>query len=176
MLAEQPSEGGQTQELLVISGALSRVALAAAYRVRRQEPFHALDVSGRCAVALVHVTATDPPRSGRHPNLIAHAVVADCGAYRMSAMAIIIARERRIIPAGITNAVVDGIMPVVIVIGSDSVPAAIVRLERVMRPALAGISASNRDSLAPETQRPYIRRVRVSDARLDCLWCLRLRR
>ena len=94
----------------------------------------------------------------------------------MSAMAIIIARERRIVTAGITNAVVDGVMPVVIVIGSDSVPAAIVRLECVMRPTLAGISASNRDSLAPETQRPYIRRVRVSDARLDCLWCLRLRR
>ena len=91
-------------------------------------------------------------------------------------MAIIIARERRIVPARISNAVVDGIMPVVIVIGGDSVPAAVVRLERVMRPALAGISASNRDSLAPETQRPYIRRVRVSDARLDCLWCLRLRR
>ena len=53
--------------------------------------------------ALVHVTATDPPRSGRHPNLIAHAVVADCGAYRMSAMAIIIARERRIVTAGITD-------------------------------------------------------------------------
>src|SRR6478752_3725977 len=65
-------------------------------------------------------------------------------------------------------------MPVIIVIGSASVPAAIVRLECVMRPTLAGISARNRDSLAPETQRPYIRRVRVSDPRLDCLWCLRL--
>jgi hypothetical protein len=94
----------------------------------------------------------------------------------MSAMAIIIARERRIVTTGITSAIVNGIMPVVIVIGGDSIPAAIVRLERIMRPALAGISASNRDSLAPETQRPYIRRVRVSDARLDCLWCLRLRR
>ena len=93
----------------------------------------------------------------------------------MSAMAIIIARERRIIPARISDAIVNCIVPVVIVIGGDAVPAAVVRLERVMRPALAGISASNRDSLAPETQRPYIRRVRVSDARLDCLWCLRLR-
>ena len=70
----------------------------------------------------------------------------------------------------------NGVMPVVIVIGVDSVPAAIVRLERVMRPANASISAGNRNSLPGETQRPHIRRVRVSDARLDRFRCLRLRR
>ena len=57
----------------------------------------------------------------------------------MSAMAIIVAGERRIVTAGITTAVVNGVVPVVIVIGTNSVPTAIVRLKRVMRPALAGV-------------------------------------
>jgi hypothetical protein len=46
----------------------------------------------------------------------------------MAAMAKVIARERRIVPAGIAAAVMDGVVPVVIVIGIHSVPAAIVRL------------------------------------------------
>ena len=114
--------------------------------------------------------------AGRHADLVAHAVIANCSPDRMRAMANVVARKRRIIAAGISNAVVNGIMPVVVVIGRDSVPAAIVRLERVMCPALTSICAANRDSLASETQRPYIRRVRVSDARLDRLRLLRLRR
>jgi hypothetical protein len=46
----------------------------------------------------------------------------------MRAMAVVIARERRIISAGISNAVVNGVMPVVIVISRDSIPAAVLRL------------------------------------------------
>jgi hypothetical protein len=42
-------------------------------------------------------------------------------------MTVIVARKRRIIAAGISNAVVDGVMPVVVVIGHDSVPAAVMR-------------------------------------------------
>ena len=84
-------------------GSFGRVALAAAYRVRRQEKFHALDVSGRCAVALVHVTATNPFCAGGHPDLVAHAVIANRGAYGMSAMAEIIARERRIVAARVAT-------------------------------------------------------------------------
>src|SRR5207249_1983457 len=63
-----------------------RVSLAAADRVRRKEPFHALDVSGRCSIALVHVTATNPPCARRHPDLVAHAVIADCCPYGMRPM------------------------------------------------------------------------------------------
>ena len=94
-----------------------RVALAAAYRVRRKKPFHALEVSGRCAVALIHVTTSDPFRAGRHPNLIAHAVIANRSPDRMRAMTVVVARKRRIIAARISNAVVNGVMPVIIVIG-----------------------------------------------------------
>jgi hypothetical protein len=141
VLTEQPSEGGQTQELLVISGALSGFAIirGAAYRVGCKEKFHALDVAGWCAVALVHVAATDPLRSGRHPDLITSAIIASRSPYRMSPVTIVVARFWRIVAAGVPYAVVDGIMPVVIVIGVCSVPTTIVRLERVMRPANTGI-------------------------------------
>src|SRR5437899_1435322 len=71
-------------------GSFEWVALPAADRVRRKEPFHALDVSGRCAVPLVYVAAPDPFRAGGHPNLVAHAVVADRSAYGMSAMTVVV--------------------------------------------------------------------------------------
>jgi len=90
-------------------------------------------------------------------------------------MAVIITGERRIVPARVPYAVVDGIVPIVIVIGVLSVPAAIMRLKRVMRPALTGVSSSYRNSLTSETQRPYIGRVCVTDPRLYRLRRLRLR-
>ena len=150
-------------------GSFKRIALAAAYRVRRKKPFHALEVSGRCAVALIHVTATDPFRARRHPDLIAHVVIPNRSPDRMRAMTVVVARERRIIAAGISNAVVNGVMPVVVVIGCDSIPAAVMRLQRVVCPTLTGISAANRNSLASEPQRPDIRRVRVGDVRFNRL-------
>ena len=58
-------------------------------------------------------------------------------------------------------------MPVVIVIGVLSIPAAVVRLERVMRPPNTGIGARNDDILSSETERPDVRCVGVSDSRLD---------
>jgi hypothetical protein len=66
----------------------------AAERVRRQEKFHALDVSGRCAVALIHVTATDPFCAGRHSNLVGSSVVTNRRANGVTSMEEIIARLR----------------------------------------------------------------------------------
>jgi hypothetical protein len=75
---------------------LGRVAFVgrAAERVRREEKFHALNVPGRCAVALVHVTATNPLRTGSHSNLVGAAIVANCRANGVTAMEEIIARLR----------------------------------------------------------------------------------
>ena len=42
----------------------------------------------------------------------------------MRAMTVVVARKRRVIAAGISNAVVNGVMPVIVVIGCDSIPAA----------------------------------------------------
>ena len=141
--------------------------MAAAYRIRRQEEFHALDVSGRRAIALIHIAASDPLGAGRHPDLVTHAVVTDRRARGVAAMEKVVARERRIVPAWIACAVVDAVMPVIIVIGIHSVPPAIVRLQRVMRPANAGVCTRHNNSLPGEPLRPDLRRVCVIDARLN---------
>src|SRR4029077_3697716 len=146
----------------------------AAYRIRREKKFHALDISGRCAVALIHVAATDPLRAWRHSDLIAHAIIADCRAYGMGPMPVVIARRVRVVTAGVASAVVNRIMPVVIVVGHCSAPAAIVTLKRVMRPANARISGSDHESPAGKSTRPHLRRVRIIDVRLNRIGSLRL--
>ena len=82
-------------------GSSQWIALAAADRIRRKKPFHALEVSVRCAVALVHVAAADPFRAGRHTDLIARAVVANRSANRVSAMATVVARKGESFPHGL---------------------------------------------------------------------------
>ena len=157
-----------------------RVALAwiAAHRVRRQEKFHALD--GMWPVcrqpSCVYHTAGDPLCAGRHPDLVASTVVADLSASGVAAVTVVVARHRRVVAARVADAVMNGVMPVVIVVGGLSVPAAVVRLKRVMRPANTGIGASNHNSLAGETELPDLRRVRVIDSWFDRLRYPRLRR
>ncbi len=157
-------------------GSSEWIALPAAYWIRRQEPFHALDVSGRRAITLIHITTADPLCAGGHPDLIAHAIVANRGPHRMRAMTVVITRERRIVSTGISGAVMDRVMPIVIVIGHDSVPATVVRLKRVVRPALAGISSGDGNSLTPKSEPPHIRSVRICNARFNGRRILRLRR
>jgi hypothetical protein len=149
-------------------GRKSRVAFGrrAANRVRRKEKLHALDVGGRCAVALVHVTATDPLRARRHPDLVCAAIVADRCAKGMAAMEEIVTRFRRVRAANATTGM-NAVVPVKIVIRVDSIPTAIMRLKRVMRPADTGIRAGNDNCFSSEPERPHIRCVRVFDARLD---------
>jgi hypothetical protein len=133
-------------------------------RVRRKEEFHALDVSGRCPVALVHVTATNPLCAGCHANLITRAVIADCSAGGVGSVEEIIARLLGIIAAGVANAVVNGIMPVVIMVRVHTVPAAVMRLQRIMCPALASVRARHNNVLAGVTERPDLRRMSVLDS------------
>src|SRR6267143_2485198 len=66
-------------------------------------------------------------------------------------------------------------MPIVIVVGVLSVPASVMRLERVMRPPLASIGSRHRQPLSAKAQCPDIRRVRVVDSRLNSRRTLRLR-
>jgi hypothetical protein len=148
---------------------LGRVAFVrrAVKGIRRKEKFHALDVPGWCAVPLVHVTATDPFCAGRHSDLVGAAVITDCCASCVRAVEEIITGLLRIIPARISHTIVNGIVPVKIVIGVDAVPAAVMRLKRVMRPANAGVGTGNHDGFSLEAKRPYIRRVGVSNAGFD---------
>ena len=146
-------------------GSFGRVPIAwiAAHRVRRKEKFHALNASGRRGRVRwsIYHTAGDPLCAGRHPNLVASAVVADRHASGPATMEHVVARLRRVVAARIADAVMDGVMPVVIVIGRLSVPATILRFKGVMRPANTGIGAPNNNSLAGETEVPNLRRVRV---------------
>ncbi len=80
----------------------------------------------------------------------------------------IIAWERRIVTARIAAAVVDGIVPVVIVIGNDAVPAAVMWLKRVMRPAHPGVCTGHNNVLPGKSECPDLGRVRVIDSRFDC--------
>ena len=159
-------------------GCLGRVTFVrrAVEWVRRKEEFHALDVPGGCAVSLVHVTATDPFCAGRHSDLVGAAIVADRCAGCVRAVEEIVTRLLRIIPARIAHTVMDGIVPVKIVISVDSVPATVVRFKRVVRPTNTGIRTRNDDGFPLEPKRPDIRRMRVSNPRLDRRGCAGLQR
>jgi len=76
---------------------------------------------------LVHVTATNPFCPRGHPDLVPSAVIANGSAGGVGTVEEIIARERRIRTANAT-AGMNGVVPIVIVIGVHAVPAAIVRL------------------------------------------------
>jgi hypothetical protein len=80
---------------------------------------------------------------------------------------VVIARKWRIVPARITDTVMDGIVPVVIVIGVLAVPAAVMRFERVVRPANSGVRVGHNNFLPREPERPYLGRMRVIDPRLN---------
>lgn len=148
---------------------LGRIAFirCAAERVRRKEKFHALDVPGRCAVPLIHVTTAYPFCAGRHSNLVGAAIVTNRRADGVTSVEKIIARLGRIVPARVADAVVNGVVPVLIVIGVCPVPTTVMRLERVMRPANASIRAGDHNGLAAKSECPHIRRMCVSNPRLD---------
>ena len=82
----------------------------------------------------------------------------------------VVARLLRIVPARVAHAVVNGIMPVKVMIRVCSVPTSVMRLECVMRPANTGICAGDHDSLPFEPERPDIRRMRVDNSRFDRRW------
>ena len=152
--------------------ALIRIAV---YRVGRQEKFHALDIPCRRAVPLVHITTTDPLRARRHPDLITSAIVADRSANGVGAMTIVVARLGRIVSTRVADTIMNGVMPIVIVIDVLSVPTAVMRLKRVMRPALTRVCSSHSNALSSKAQRPNVRRVCVGDSRFDRCRNLRLR-
>ena len=79
----------------------------------------------------------------------------------------IVARLGRIVTARIAHTVVNRVVPVLTVIRTCSIPTAVVRFERIVCPANAGVRASHYDGFPFESQRPYVWRVRVGDSRLD---------
>ena len=90
-------------------------------------------------------------------------------------MSLVVARERRIVSANVTDTVMNGIVPVVIVIGILAIPPTVMRLESVMGPADTRICAGDDNVLPGEPLRPYLRRVRVIDPGFDRLRLLQAR-
>ena len=82
----------------------------------------------------------------------------------------IIARFLRIVAARIAHAVVNGIVPVKIVIRIYSVPTTVMGLECVMSPANTSVRARHDHSFSSKPESPHIGRVRVNDARLNRRW------
>ncbi len=128
-----------------------------------QEPLHALDVSGRCAVALIHVAATNPLCTGRHTDLVTRAVITDHRTGGVRTMSAIIAWERRVRTANATASMYR-VVPIVIMIGNHAVPTTVMRLKRVMRPAHACVGTRHHNVLSGKTQCPYLGSVHVIDA------------
>ena len=70
-------------------------------------------------------------------------------------MRVVVARNRRISSRkDCPRYRMNGVVPVVIVIGVLAVPTAVMRFERVMRPANAGVRAGNHNVLPRESKRP----------------------
>ena len=141
-----------------------RVGIVAVDPRGSKKPLHALDITSRCAEVCVHVAATDPLCAGRHPDLVTLSVITDHGAGGMSPVRVVIAWERRIVSARITGAVMNGIMPVIIVIRILAVPPTVMRLQRVVGPALPGVRIGDHNLLSCKAERPYLRCMRVIDA------------
>src|SRR5206468_2208792 len=79
---------------------------------------------------------------------------------------VIIARLLRVRPAKSATRM-NAVMPVVIVIRSRAVPAAVMGLDRVMGPVKASISIAYDDALTCKAQSPNIRRVAIDNTLLN---------
>lgn len=163
-----PFPDGATPRVNRDVGRFGRVTFGrcAPNRIRGQEELHALDVCGWRAITLVHVTASDPLCTGRHADLVGPAIVPDRCARSVRTMKEIIARFWRVRPTNAT-AGMNRVVPTKIVIRVGSVPASVMRLKGVMRPANACVCTANYDRFAVKSERPHIRRVGVTNAWLD---------
>ena len=89
----------------------------------------------------------------------------------MGAVAVVVTRGGCVEPARVravaVDVAVDRVVPVVVVVGCRAGPAAVVRLEGVVRPAHAGVLVADHDPLAGEAHRPELGSVHLDDARLD---------
>ena len=148
--------GGAGPRIVDHIGRLGGIALGgiAADRVGGQEPVEALGVGGRRSGSVViHVPAADPFRPGRHANLVRAAVIADHGAHGVRAVPVHITRHGRI-ARQVSSVVVDGVMPVVIVIGRQPIPAAVLVFQRRVIPVVAGILPGDDHALAGDSPPP----------------------
>src|SRR5690606_9441174 len=120
--------------------------------------------------ASFHVAAADPARLRRHPDLVAGAIVAHHRAHGVGAVIVVIAGRNSIQTAWVAacaNQGVDRIVPVVVVLGTAAVPAAITVLQGSMIPPVTGVLAGDHHALTTVSLRPGCRCVDAGNAPLD---------
>ncbi len=103
---------------------------------------------------------------GRHADLVGPSVVSEHRADGVAAVAVVVARHRRVGATGAAGGV-NAVVPVVVVVGRGAVPAPVLGPEHVVGPADAGVHAAHDDVLAREAQGPDLRGLDVGDAGLD---------
>ena len=137
---------------------------------RGHEELEALGVCRRRSVPLIHVPAADPLGSRSDADLVdaGIAVVTRGRAGRVGAVEVVVARLL-VVRRTDSAAGVNGVPPVVVVVRARAVPAAVVRLQRVVRPANTGVLVRDHDPGAVEAKRPDVRRLDLVDPRLDRL-------
>ena len=108
---------------------------------RRHHKLEALGKGAWCSEALIQGAATNPLRAGSNADLIAHPVIPQLfRAGGMRAVPVVIA-GRGGVGAATAPAQVYRVMPVIIVVGGNAVPASVFGLQCVMRPAHPGIES-----------------------------------
>src|SRR6185312_4964580 len=114
--------------------------------IRSDQELEALGVAGRRAVAAgIHIAAADPLCARRNADLVAYSVIAYHLASREGAMAMRIDGRLRVL---------DGVVPVVVVVRNLAVPSTVMILQRGMVPLDAGIVPCNHPAFAAESQVP----------------------
>jgi hypothetical protein len=150
---------------------LRRIRVLAVEIGRSDEELEALRVRLGAADALVHVVAADPLRARSDTDLVPGSVVADRGPGRVRPMTVVVTRGHRAEPARIravaVDVRVDRVVPVEVVVGARPVPATVVRLERIVRPAHARVLVGDDDPRARNAQAPEVGRMHERDVRLD---------
>src|SRR5262249_42581993 len=135
---------------------------------RGDEELKALGIPSGRAVPLVHVSACNPLSAGRDSHLIASPIVSDHCSHGMGAMGdeIVIAGEGRVWAAGSATAV-NGVVPIVVVVGNGSVPAAIMPNEGRMVPLDPRVPAGQHHALSCKSLSPDIRSMDLKHVPLD---------
>ena len=139
---------------------------------RRHEELEALGIGRRRSVPLIHVPAADPLRSRSDADLVRArtAVVTRGRARRVRSVRVVVAGRLRVRPAD-PAARVNRVPPVVVVVRVRPVPASVVRLEGVVRPADTRVLVCDHDPGAVEPERPDLWSLDLVDARFDDFRC-----
>ena len=134
------------------------------------EPLVALCIRGRCSRTTIHVPAANPACAGSHTNLVAAAIISHHGAHGVCAVTIVITGGGGIGPTGITGvAIMNGIVPVVVMISRGAIPTAILVNLSGMIPLIAGVLSTNDHPLTGIAKIPNLRRFNQTDIPFNCI-------